>query len=85
MPVLNLMVQHGRTLEDARRGLETAVYRVSGQFGSLVRRTEWTPDRQQVKLEIAAVLRSRQQESGCASLMDLANGYILRLVTLRRA
>jgi len=51
MPVLNLMVQHGRTLKDARRGLETAVYRVSGQFGSLVRRTEWTPDRQRVKLE----------------------------------
>jgi hypothetical protein len=51
MPVLNLMVQHGRTLEDARRGLETAVYRVSGEFGSLVRRTEWTPDHQRVKLE----------------------------------
>jgi hypothetical protein len=40
MPLLNLTVQHGRTLEDARRGLETAVDRVSGQFGALVRRTE---------------------------------------------
>jgi hypothetical protein len=51
MPLLNLTVQHGRTLDDARRGLETAVDRVSGQFGALVRRTEWTPDRKRVKLE----------------------------------
>ena len=51
MPLLNLTVQHGRTLEDARRGLETAVHRVSGQFSTLVRRTEWTADRQRVKLE----------------------------------
>jgi len=51
MPLLNLTVQHGRTLEYARRGLETAVHRVSAQFSTLVRRTEWTPDRQRVKLE----------------------------------
>jgi hypothetical protein len=51
MPLLNLTVQHGRTLEDARRDLETAVQRVSEQFGSLVRRVEWTADRQRVKLE----------------------------------
>ena len=51
MPVINLTVQHGRTLEDARRTLETAVHRVSGQFSALVRRTEWTPDHQRVKLE----------------------------------
>src|SRR5262245_3361350 len=51
MPLLNLTVQHGRTLDDARRGLETAVERVSEQFGALVRRTEWASDRQRVKLE----------------------------------
>jgi hypothetical protein len=51
MPLLNLTVQHGRTLEDARRGLETAVERVSGQFRYLVRRVEWAPDRHRVKLE----------------------------------
>ena len=51
MPLLNLTVQHGRTLDDARRGLETAVQRVSGQFRALVRRVEWAPDRQRVKLE----------------------------------
>ena len=37
MPFLNLTIQHGRALEEARRGLETAVERVSGQFSSLVR------------------------------------------------
>jgi hypothetical protein len=51
MPVLNLTVRHGRTLEDAGRGLELAVQRISAQFGPLVRRAEWAPDRQRVKLE----------------------------------
>ena len=51
MPLLNLTVQHGRSLDDARRGLETAVQRISGQFGPLVRRVAWAPDRDRVKLE----------------------------------
>src|SRR5437870_285898 len=51
MPLLNLTVQHGRSLDDARRGLETAVDRVSGQFGALVRRVEWASDRDRVKVE----------------------------------
>jgi putative polyhydroxyalkanoic acid system protein len=51
MPVINLTVRHGRTLDDARRGLELAVQRVSGQFGPLVRRVEWAPDRDRVKLD----------------------------------
>jgi len=51
MPALNLTVRHGRSLEDARRGLEAAVQRVSGQFGPLVRRVEWAPDRNRVKLD----------------------------------
>ena len=51
MPLLNLTVQHGRTLGEAQRGLEAAVHRVSGQFRGFVRSTEWAPDRQRVKLE----------------------------------
>ena len=51
MPLLDLTIRHGRTLEEAQRSLETAVHRVSGQFRGLVRRTEWAPDRQRVKLE----------------------------------
>jgi hypothetical protein len=51
MPLINLTVQHGRSLDEAARGLETAVQRVTGQFGALVRRVDWTPDRHRVKLE----------------------------------
>lgn len=51
MPLINLTLQHGRTLEEARRHLETAVDQISGQFGSLVRRVEWEADRSRVKLE----------------------------------
>jgi hypothetical protein len=51
MPALNLTVRHGRSLEDAARGLERAVQQVSGQFGSLVRHVEWAPDRHRVKLD----------------------------------
>jgi hypothetical protein len=51
MPLINLTFQHGRTLEEAHRGLETAVHKISGQFGSLVRRVEWEADRSRVKLE----------------------------------
>ena len=51
MPLLNLTVRHGRSLDDARKGLEQAVQRVSGQFGPLVRRVDWAPDRDRVKLE----------------------------------
>jgi hypothetical protein len=50
MPALNLTVRHGRTLEEASRGLEQAVQRISGQFGPLVRQVEWAPDRHRVKL-----------------------------------
>ena len=51
MPMLDLTVRHGRSLEDAARGLERAVQQVSGQLGALVRRIEWAPDRHRVKLE----------------------------------
>jgi hypothetical protein len=51
MPLLNLAVQHGRTVEEASRGLETAVHQISGQFGALIRRVEWAVDRHRVKLE----------------------------------
>ena len=51
MPVIDLTVRHGRTLDDARRGLELAVQRISDQFGALVRRVEWAPDRHRVKLD----------------------------------
>ena len=51
MPLVDLTVKHGRTLEDATRSLELAVQRISGQFGALVRRVEWAPDRRRVKVD----------------------------------
>jgi hypothetical protein len=51
MPLINLTLEHGRTLEEARRHLETAVHQISDQFGSVVRRVDWEADRSRVKLE----------------------------------
>jgi hypothetical protein len=51
MPLINLTLEHGRTLEEARRHLETTVHQVSAQLGSVVRRVEWEADRSRVKLE----------------------------------
>ena len=51
MPLVTLSVQHGYTLEEARRRLETAVAELTSRFGTLVRRVEWSPDHTQVRLE----------------------------------
>jgi hypothetical protein len=51
MPLIDLTVAHGQTMEEARQRLETAVHQVSVQFGAVIRRVEWAPDRNRVKLE----------------------------------
>jgi len=51
MPLINLTLAHGQTLEEARRRLEKAVHEVSDRFKSAIQRVEWTADRNQVKLE----------------------------------
>ena len=51
MPLISLTVQHGRTHEEARRRLETAVHEISAKIGAMVRRVEWAADRNRVKLE----------------------------------
>ena len=51
MPLINVAVAHGRTLEDARQGLEKAVRQVSAQFGTFIRRVEWAADHDRVTLE----------------------------------
>jgi putative polyhydroxyalkanoic acid system protein len=51
MPLINLTVQHGRTLEEAGRRLEMAVEEITTKFGTLVRRVDWTADRKRVKLD----------------------------------
>ena len=50
MPLIDLTLQHGRTLEEARRRLEMTVNEINGKFGSMIQRTEWAPDRGRVKL-----------------------------------
>jgi hypothetical protein len=51
MPLMTLSVQHGQTVDEARRRLETAVHEITSRFGPLVRRVEWSTDRSQVRLE----------------------------------
>jgi hypothetical protein len=51
MPLINLSVKHGRTLEEARSQLEVAVQRVHSQFGALIRQVRWSVDRSQVRLD----------------------------------
>src|SRR6266545_6783312 len=51
VPLINLTIQHGRTQEEARRRLETAVNEISAKFGAMLRRVEWAPDRNRVRLE----------------------------------
>ncbi len=50
MPDIQLSFKHGRTLDDARAHLAAAVQAVQGQFGLMVQRAEWSPDRNQVFL-----------------------------------
>ena len=49
--MIDLTVQHGQTLDEARRRLEAVVHEISGRFATLVRRVEWAADRNRVKIE----------------------------------
>ena len=51
MPLIDLTLRHGQTLEEARRRLEMTVNEVNARFGSMIRRTEWISDRSRVKVD----------------------------------
>jgi hypothetical protein len=51
VPLISLTIQHGRTQEEARRRLETAVHEMSAKFGAVLRQVEWAADRNKVRLE----------------------------------
>ena len=51
MPLMNLSVQHGQSLEEARSRLEMAVQKVMSQFGALFRQIAWSADRSRVRLD----------------------------------
>ena len=50
MSLITLSVKHGRSLDEARQRLEMTVSQVQSQYGSMIDRTEWSADRNQVKL-----------------------------------
>jgi hypothetical protein len=49
--LIDLRFQHGHTLDEARRRLQSTVDEVYRQFGSTIRSAAWSPDRSRVKLE----------------------------------
>src|SRR4030095_5501849 len=51
MPLIDLTLRHGQTLEEARRRLEMTVNEVNARSGSMIRRTEWISDRSRVKVD----------------------------------
>jgi Putative polyhydroxyalkanoic acid system protein (PHA_gran_rgn) len=51
MPLINLSVKHGRSLEQAQSHLETAVDKVHSQFRAVVRQVVWSADRSRVRLD----------------------------------
>jgi len=50
MPLINLSLKHGLSLEEARSNLETAVHEVQHRFRTLVQQVEWSADRSWVRL-----------------------------------
>jgi hypothetical protein len=52
MPLIDVSVAHGQTLEVAQRRLETLVQEASQRFG--IRAVEWSADRRRVKLEASS-------------------------------
>jgi putative polyhydroxyalkanoic acid system protein len=51
MPLIDLTLQHGRTLDEARRRLEATVTEAQSRFGSMIQRVEWAPDGSRVKVD----------------------------------
>ena len=50
MSAINLSVKHNTTQQEARGRLEGAVNDLWSRFGNMIEKTEWTPDRNTVKV-----------------------------------
>ena len=48
MSMFHASIKHGRTQDDARARLETAVNEVRARFGAMVQRVNWSADRDAV-------------------------------------
>jgi hypothetical protein len=51
MPLIQLSIQHGKSFDEARGQLQTAVNEVQSRFSTLVRQVEWSTDRSQVRID----------------------------------
>jgi hypothetical protein len=84
MSLINLSVKHGRTLEEARERLATAVNQVQSQFGALVQRVEWAADRNRVQLfgsGFQADLRVDAQDVHATVDIPLLGGFLQNTLT----
>ena len=50
MPMIQVKVPHGRTIDEARDRLARAVGELQGRFGPMIRTCEWSPGRESVVL-----------------------------------
>lgn len=51
MSLIDLRLQHGQTVDEARRRLQSTVDELHRQLGGAIRSTSWSPDRDRVRLE----------------------------------
>ena len=51
MSLINLSLKHGRSLNEAQAGLEKAVADVQKLFGAMIQRSDWSSDRNRVRLD----------------------------------
>ena len=51
MPMIDMTLKHGRTLDEARSAMEQAVRDLQSQFRALVRKVDWDADRNRVRVE----------------------------------
>ena len=51
MSLIDLRVQHGQTIDEARRRLQTTSDQIHRQFGAVIRSASWSPERDRVRLE----------------------------------
>lgn len=51
MSLINMTIKHGRSLDEARAAMEQAVHDLQTRFGRMIRRADWGPDRNRVRVE----------------------------------
>lgn len=72
MSLINFSVKHNRTPEDAKICLGEAVEELRRLYGPLVRRVEWSPDRERVTLTVTgAVAEMRVDAEYVHAVIDI--------------